>query len=160
MAWTAPRTWTTSEVVSATIMNTHIRDNLLWLYGARVTADAVRQTSVTYTTTSTSWTLADSSLELEVTAGQAGYVLVGYQGELDTNEVYATAYAAAYIDSTAYPLQRTVYQGMPYLAGSTLINTGTGTHTIYLYYKTTDASYAAELVGTVNWPLVFWAIGV
>lgn len=29
MAWTAPRTWVTGEVVTASIMNTHVRDNLL-----------------------------------------------------------------------------------------------------------------------------------
>jgi hypothetical protein len=33
MAWTTPRTWVTSEVVTATIMNTHVRDNLEWLAG-------------------------------------------------------------------------------------------------------------------------------
>jgi len=27
MAWTIPRTWTTGELVTAAIMNTHIRDN-------------------------------------------------------------------------------------------------------------------------------------
>jgi len=31
MAWTAPRTWVSSEVVTAALMNTHMRDNLLWL---------------------------------------------------------------------------------------------------------------------------------
>jgi len=30
-SWTAPRTWTTSELVTASIMNTHVRDNLLYL---------------------------------------------------------------------------------------------------------------------------------
>jgi len=29
--WTAPRTWTTGELVTASIMNTHVRDNLDWL---------------------------------------------------------------------------------------------------------------------------------
>ena len=29
MAWTAPRTWTDTELVTASIMNTHIRDNQL-----------------------------------------------------------------------------------------------------------------------------------
>ncbi len=29
MSWTSPRTWTTSEVVTAAIMNQHLRDNLL-----------------------------------------------------------------------------------------------------------------------------------
>lgn len=28
MAWTTPRTWTTNELVTAALMNTHVRDNL------------------------------------------------------------------------------------------------------------------------------------
>jgi len=32
MAWTTPRTWTTSELVTASIGNTHWRDNLNYLY--------------------------------------------------------------------------------------------------------------------------------
>lgn len=31
MAWTAPRTWVASEFVTAALMNTHLRDNLLFL---------------------------------------------------------------------------------------------------------------------------------
>lgn len=31
MAWTTPRTWATSELVTASIMNTHVRDNLTFL---------------------------------------------------------------------------------------------------------------------------------
>jgi hypothetical protein len=31
MAWTAPRTWTNGEVVTDTLLNTHLRDNLLAL---------------------------------------------------------------------------------------------------------------------------------
>ena len=31
MAWTTPRTWVDEELIDATIMNTHIRDNLLFL---------------------------------------------------------------------------------------------------------------------------------
>ena len=27
MAWTAPRTWVTGEIVTAAIMNSHVRDN-------------------------------------------------------------------------------------------------------------------------------------
>lgn len=29
--WTAPRTWSTGELVTASVMNTHVRDNLDWL---------------------------------------------------------------------------------------------------------------------------------
>lgn len=34
MAWSAPRTWSVGEVVTAAIMNTHVRDNLNYLKGA------------------------------------------------------------------------------------------------------------------------------
>lgn len=32
-AWTAPRTWVANEIVTAALMNTHVRDNLLYLKG-------------------------------------------------------------------------------------------------------------------------------
>lgn len=32
MAWTAPRTWVTGEIPTAAIFNTHVRDNLLFLF--------------------------------------------------------------------------------------------------------------------------------
>src|SRR5262245_42528639 len=34
MAWTTPRTWVAGELVTATIMNSHVRDNLNYLYTA------------------------------------------------------------------------------------------------------------------------------
>ena len=39
MAWTAPRTWVTAETVTAALMNTHIRDNLLETAAATATTD-------------------------------------------------------------------------------------------------------------------------
>lgn len=33
MAWTTPRTWTDPEVVTAAMMNAHVRDNLNWVHG-------------------------------------------------------------------------------------------------------------------------------
>ncbi len=33
MSWTAPRTWVTGEVVTAALMNTHVRDDLRYLKG-------------------------------------------------------------------------------------------------------------------------------
>lgn len=38
MAWTAPRTWVAAEVVTAAILNQHVRDNLLMTAPAVVTA--------------------------------------------------------------------------------------------------------------------------
>lgn len=42
MAWSAPRTWGTTELVTASMMNTHVRDNLTYLKGGAgtVTIDA------------------------------------------------------------------------------------------------------------------------
>lgn len=37
MAWTAPRTWTTGELVTAALMNAHLRDNLLETSAAAAT---------------------------------------------------------------------------------------------------------------------------
>lgn len=37
MAWTAPRTWVADEIVTAALMNTHLRDNLLETAAAKVT---------------------------------------------------------------------------------------------------------------------------
>lgn len=31
MAWTSPKTWSISEVVTAAMLNTHLRDNLNWI---------------------------------------------------------------------------------------------------------------------------------
>lgn len=31
MAWTSPRTWVAAEIVTASLLNTHVRDNQLWL---------------------------------------------------------------------------------------------------------------------------------
>lgn len=33
MAWTSERTWVTGEVVTSAELNTHLRDNVSWLYG-------------------------------------------------------------------------------------------------------------------------------
>jgi len=34
MAWTTPRTWATNEQITQSLLNTHLRDNLLYLYNA------------------------------------------------------------------------------------------------------------------------------
>lgn len=40
MSWTAPKTWTSGEVLTAANMNTHVRDNLSFLFPG-ATSDAV-----------------------------------------------------------------------------------------------------------------------
>lgn len=77
--WVSPRTWTTGETVTSTIMNAHVRDQLTALktpasfyYKANEVSD--------YTTTSTSFADVDATnLAATFTTG-GGMVLVGFHG--------------------------------------------------------------------------------
>lgn len=77
ISWTAPRTWTTGEVVTATIMNQHVRDNLLDL-DARTTVvgDTVLTSQATSSTTYTD--LATPGPEVTVVIGSSGLALVAW----------------------------------------------------------------------------------
>jgi hypothetical protein len=72
MAWTAPRTWTTGELVTAAIMNTHVRDNFNVLRAESLQSVAI--TSSTYTTTSA--TLVDIDATYNVTLTTFGNPLL------------------------------------------------------------------------------------
>jgi hypothetical protein len=65
MAWTAPRTWVTGEVVTAAIMNTHVRDNL----NAMESHLIVRKTSDQSVTSSTAL-VNDTALSMAVAASE------------------------------------------------------------------------------------------
>lgn len=60
MTWTTPRDWATGELVTASMMNTHVRDNLDYLM-ARPQGSILRDNNATYTTTSSSFTPIDST---------------------------------------------------------------------------------------------------
>lgn len=45
--WTTPRTWVTGEVVTAALMNTHVRDNTTYLYENSARAPAARAARTT-----------------------------------------------------------------------------------------------------------------
>jgi hypothetical protein len=56
MTWTAPRTWVVNEVVSASIMNVHVRDNF------KALGDAWTAYSPSWTATTTNPTIGNGSL--------------------------------------------------------------------------------------------------
>lgn len=41
-AWTTPRTWVSGELVTASMMNTHVRDNLNYLFSVSSGADILQ----------------------------------------------------------------------------------------------------------------------
>lgn len=83
--WTAPRTWTTGEVVTSTLMNTHLRDNLEHLK-ARVETPAPSASALSvasYSTSSTSFVDVDATnLSLALTTTGAP-VLFGFSGSVN-----------------------------------------------------------------------------
>lgn len=87
MAWTTPRTWVAAEVVTAALLNTHIRDNQTDL-DARINAISglvkqIAHMSTTTEDTTTSATFADTSLTLSftpVSASSTIYVFVNHNG--------------------------------------------------------------------------------
>ncbi len=61
MAWTPPLTWSPGDVVTASQMNTYVRDNPAFLLGGRQIAQKRWRNSGNYTTTSTAWVKVDST---------------------------------------------------------------------------------------------------
>lgn len=82
MAWTTPRTWATDELVTATIMNTYIRDNQTELKNPPTDMINIDE-GADYTTTSASFADVDSAgdpdLSLTITTS-GGDVLIGFIG--------------------------------------------------------------------------------
>lgn len=82
--WTTPRTWSTGELVTASIMNTHVRDNLNAL---KTPAGGYNTLNLgaDITTTSTSFADVDSTnLSLTFTTG-GGDVLIFFLGAVSSS---------------------------------------------------------------------------
>lgn len=114
MAWTSPRTWTTAEIVTASIMNTHVRDNFDETVPAKATAadqffvatgaNAIERritgqsnVNTLETTTSTSYTdLATVGPATTITTGTRALVLLTANLWNDTaNQIAIMAYAVS-----------------------------------------------------------------
>lgn len=118
MAWTTPRTWTTNELVTKSIMDTHVRDNLLAILPAGTA-------STTYTPT---WAGGSPSIGNGTLTGR--YQQIGKRVHLQivliggstTNWGGATAWTFS-LPSTA--VSDTVY----YVGVAHILDSGTGFHT-------------------------------
>jgi len=86
MAWTSPRTWVVSEVVTAALMNTHVRDNLLYLKATPLLSE-VSIAAGTANTTATAGTT--------VTAMTTGAIAV----PSDWGAVYVEAWGRYHVSS-------------------------------------------------------------
>jgi hypothetical protein len=79
--WTAPKSWSVNELVTAALLNTHLRDTLEFLK-APPTAIKTLDEASNYTTTSTTFVEVDGAgaeLSLQITTA-GGDVLIGFFG--------------------------------------------------------------------------------
>jgi hypothetical protein len=77
--WSSPRSWSVGELVSASLLNSHLRDNLEFLKGPPTALYTLNESS-DYTTTSTSFVNVDGTkLSLSITSA-GGDVLIGFCG--------------------------------------------------------------------------------
>lgn len=74
MAWTAPRTWVVSEIVTAALMNTHVRDNLAYLKGQAGTVAI--EDAITVAGTVAASTTGGNALSAALSATTGGLAIV------------------------------------------------------------------------------------
>ncbi len=97
MAWTTPRTWVDQELVTAGLLNTHLRDNLNYLLAPN--CQEIKLTNGDKSTTST--TPVDiSGLSITLTTN-GGPVLVVFDGLFHDNGVL-THFVNLRVDGTDY----------------------------------------------------------
>ncbi len=74
MSWTTPKTWTPGDVLSASELNTHLRDNPNYLLSGFAMASVIHEPASDYTTTAGSFVDVDATnlkLTLTVKGGRA-----------------------------------------------------------------------------------------
>lgn len=175
MTWTTPRTWQVDELVTADLLNTHLRDNLNALKSPP-SQQVVRDNEAAYSTTSTSFVVVDgTNLKITLTT-TGGDVLVGFTGtahadstsgrqmsfdvQVDGSGGWAQdqGYAGGIVTTA---IQSTIAQavgfgpilitglsaGVHTFAVQWRMNAGTG----YLHADADDADYRNEE------PVIFWA---
>lgn len=104
MAWTAPRTWVTGELVTAAMGNQQWRDNELFLYGVRTDERAYSESATSVTTSNT--TEATAATLVGPTAaftpdGTEKVWIEFWAPGYNTNQTAQEAYVTLFEDSTA-----------------------------------------------------------
>lgn len=99
MTWTTPRTWADEELVTANLMNTHIRDNLNALK-APPAEEYERTSGSSYSTTATSFgTIDNTNMNLSITTA-GGDVLVLFTGVVSNTDSLKTVNIDIEVDGT------------------------------------------------------------
>jgi hypothetical protein len=163
--WTAPRTWNTGEIVTASLMNQHLRDNLEHL---KAKADAPLNTNPNLTTssyTTSSGTFGDvdtTNFSLSLTLGGVAPVLIGFSGvwkhstalaeccldvALDGVRIGNTTYGLAYMQAPA----ANAYQPFSFVQTRFI---AAGAHTFKLQWRTSAATLSMGSIAPTSFFVV------
>ena len=157
MAWTTPRTWTTGELVTAAIMNQHVRDQLVDL-DTRVSASAFSVLDVQVDDTEQSTTDTSEVVTATWTFTPTGTVAVlwGYFRFKYASSVCRWGYeinsgGPIELIGTATP-QATTYDDFPLRLVLTGLNAGVS-NTVELYHRSHFAdgrtAYTDDIFGII-----------
>lgn len=106
MAWTAPRTWVVNELITAALLNTHLRDNLLALKTPQQdTIDLDLGSDIQESPGVTSFGDVDATnLTLNLADFQGGAVLVTFVGVIGLDDTTSKCYfnLATQVDGGGY----------------------------------------------------------
>lgn len=171
--WTSPRTWVTNELVTAPLMNAHIRDNMDYLY---TRPRVVNNTNSAADVSTTSTTFADvdgtgSEFTINITTS-GGRLLVGFAGTMSAGSGSTSyrGYLDVEIDGVRlggddgllnfyYPFAGVV----SFVAMTNVLSVAS--HTVKLQWKSSNAANTLTCymgAGTLNHDLhpQFWALEV
>lgn len=161
-SWTTPRTWTTGELVTKSIMDTHVRDNLNALHTPTSFYCVIDQ-GANYTYTTTTFADIDSTnLSSGARTWAGGLVLVGFSGSMQHSNNAAIFYLDVAIDGSRVGGddglivvdQAATANEASNISFTTLIPVSAGSHTISIQWKTSGATltlYAGA--GTANYDI-------
>jgi hypothetical protein len=166
VAWTSPATWTPGQVVGATDLNTHLRDNMTYV-GTQRPNGTIKRTAGNYTTTSLTFVDVDVTNVIVTFSTVTGKVLVGCSGRFASGINNQGGYVALMVDGALYGVGGTFGQAFaPNLtSGSTLpINfcfeiagLSLASHTFKLQWRVDNAGAAGTLFAVAADPLTFFA---
>lgn len=155
MGWTAPRTWVASEIVTAAIMNTHVRDNLLALNGfVAKTADQsipsstvlTNDTHLLYAIGSTGTYAGDLYLRATSAANAAGDINIGFT--FPTGTLHAVGFGPDIgLASGAVQTGNWVGDSGGFTSGVSVLSFGLSTATLALYIH---FDFVATATGTLR----------
>lgn len=168
MAWTTPRTWSSNEIVTAALLNTHVRDNEGFLI-SRVNSAVFRDNGGNYTTTSGTFADIDSTnLTITLTATTTKFLLrlicttfnsAGSYNRFDFT-VDSTRVGAAFSRGIVKAYSASTTEAVPVCVEVT-VTVAAGSHTFRPQWST-EAGTASILGGAGNddCPVIFEAIEV